>query len=284
MPEFVLRDAGGTLRVQGWRQEAARRAAALLLELAREGKTRAEVIDFDGGRAYLKASRLRGSAAWRHALHRLHARPVPRVQEYQNLAWLAERHFATPAPLAAGVLVSKGLPRFHALLTEHLPGTRTLEETLEDGRERGKADLLDELAREVARMHALGFVHHDLFARNVLVRPGGEGQLGRRLVFLDCWAGGPPTPLRARGPAYDLACLLLDVGELAGAGEARFLERYFHERAAQGRPAPVSATRASLARARRALRRRLVREPRRLRGRPLPSAGPGLVFARIRES
>ena len=70
--------------------------------------------------------------------------------------------------------------------------------------------------------HRLGFVHRDLFARNLLVE---TGPAGHSIVFLDAWRGGPGRGLR--GPIHDLACLMLDGARLFSAGEQRLLLRTY---------------------------------------------------------
>ena len=124
---------------------------------------------------------------------------------------------------------------------------------------------ITELGREVGRLHALRFVHRDLFPRNLLVLPEDRP---RRIVFLDAWAGGP-GPGR-RGPAYDLACLLLEGAEQWTRDEQRlFLSTYVAARTKEGR-APGAGFPARVLRERRGLLRRLARDPARLRGRPMP--------------
>ena len=172
------------------------RLAGLLIN----GERHAAVQDFGEVRAYVKASGLSGSSARRHGLRRIFLRiQPPRLREYQNLNWLHARLFQVPRTIAAGVLWRVGLPRHQALVTEWLPEHPTLDDfwRFTDDEQRGA--VFDELAREVARMHALRFLHRDLFARNLLVGPD-TGR--RRVVFLDTWAGGPDPSFR--GPAYDL--------------------------------------------------------------------------------
>jgi tRNA A-37 threonylcarbamoyl transferase component Bud32 len=221
-----------------------------------------ERIDFAGTRAWFKRSFLRGRSRWRWSVRR-----VPRLREHDNLLWLARHSFQVPAPLAAGVLLRGGLPRWQFLITQDLEGAVTLETLLRGGECLDRALVLDEVAREAARMHALGFVHHDLYPRNVLVLPAAHA---RRVAFVDAWAGGPPPQLRS--DAYDLACFFLRAdSELSAEEVQRFVDAYARERAARGKPVDARAVleRAKHIRAR--LVRRLVARPHELRGEPAPS-------------
>jgi tRNA A-37 threonylcarbamoyl transferase component Bud32 len=186
----------------------------------------------EGERAWGKAEPLPAKAALRHSLrHHLLRRPLPRVAEFSNLAWLRRHCFEAPAPLAAGVLFQNGVPRWQFLLTREVPAAVSLERLLDEPPSVAEV-VLGELADEVARMHALGFIHRDLFPRNLLVR---EEPAARRLVFLDAWRGGPHWQLR--GYAYDLAGLLLHLSRWIDAeAETAWLERYAAQRAVQGRP------------------------------------------------
>lgn len=234
MARLERRTGRGTLRIVA-RSEADAHAAADLAERAiADGSFGCDVVDPRGERWYFKRSALRGWPSARYAIkRRLLLRPIPCVREYRNLSWLRARSVQAPEPVAAGFLGRFGLPRFQLLLTRAIEGARTLDEFLATAHAPERAAVLDELARETARMHALRFVHHDLWPRNVLVTGPDEPS---RVWFLDCRAGGPAPQLR--GPAYDLACLLLRAPETMSADEPRrFLDAYVEERAAQGRPA-----------------------------------------------
>jgi len=210
--------------------------AALAPELeahARAGtKWRAEPC-LAGTTLHVKGSPLAARAALRHAGARLLLRrPEPRLREFANLSWLRAHGFRAPLPRLAGVLRRVGLARYQMLATEHVhaPLLANFLATA-DGSARRAA--LEALAEAVARLHALGFVHRDLFARNLLVQssPGGPEP-----VFLDAWRGGPGPDLR--GPLHDLGCLMLDGASLFEPAEQRaFFARYAAGRAAHGRPA-----------------------------------------------
>lgn len=234
-------------------------AADLALAAAREGGAVCRPVAFDGGRAWLKASPLRGRARVRHALRMgLLRRAAPRVAELRNLTWLRAHGFGAPRPLAAGVFLRGGAPTWQFLLTEDVAGAVTLRDLLtgegpDDATETEalRARSLDRLADELGRLHRLGFVHRDLFARNLLVRaPSSGGHF--KVLFLDAWRGGPPPQLRP--PSFDLACFLLHGAALLDEAEQRrFLERYLRARGAadldrEALAADVRAQRMRLAR------------------------------------
>ncbi len=225
------RTALGQLRLFGERAEECALAAELALERAARREPVGEFVSVLGTRAYFKGEPLRGWARVRwSAKHALFFRPMPRVSELQNLAWLRARLFRAPRPICAGVLSRAGAPWYQFLLTEEVRGAETLGQFLADAECDGalRREVLDELADEVARMHALRFLHHDLFPRNVLVVRGAPHS---RVYFLDAWAGGPVPQLR--GAAYDLACL---TGEWTARDVDAFFDRYCAERAGQERP------------------------------------------------
>lgn len=216
--------------------------------------------------AWRKGGALAGKARLRHGVRLRLGQGLPRLREAANLEWLAAHLFEVPRPLAAAARIERGLPRAQWLWTTRLEDAAPLEERWPLLPEPVRAALLEELAREVARMHALGFVHRDLFVRNLMHRVGSA----RQLVFLDCWRGGPGWGLR--GPAWDVGCLLSDLVDWAGDRPAsRWLEAYLAERTAQDRPVRREAFVRQALRARAAVLRRLARQPERLHGRALPT-------------
>ncbi|MBL6720259.1 MAG: phosphotransferase [Planctomycetes bacterium] len=216
--------------------------------------------------AWRKGGALKGKASLRHGVRLRLFQGLPRLREAANLEWLAAHLFEVPRPLAAVARIERGLPRGQWLWAARLAEAAPLEERWPLLPEQVRDAVLEELAREVARMHALGFVHRDLFVRNLMHRVGSA----RQLVFLDCWRGGPGWGLR--GPAWDAGCLLSDLVDWAGdRAAARWLEAYLAERSAQDRPVRGEGfVRQALA-ARAAVIRRLIRQPERLRGRAMPT-------------
>ncbi|HEX6882881.1 MAG TPA: lipopolysaccharide kinase InaA family protein [Planctomycetota bacterium] len=247
----------GTWRLRG----ASERFEPLRVELSQAA---AEARPVRGRRTldqqdvYLKASALRPWPALRHAARRALGLGLPRWNELANLAWLRAAGFRAPRPLVAGVWFRRGLPRYQFLLTEWLPAP-TLAEALAPGRasaaERGA--WLAALARDLAQLHARGFVHRDPFARNLLALQGPEGA---RCAFLDAWRGGPGPGWR--GPDHDLGCFLLDGGALLEPDElARFLLSYREESARAGRRLAARWPRRVERARRRVLRREAGRRP-----------------------
>ncbi len=201
--------------------EAAARIALDAAHAGEKGIRRVRVADED---AVLKCSPLHGKSALRWAAKRwLWRASLPRVSEYHNMEWLTTRLFAVPLPLAAGGLFRAGIPRWQFLVTRFVADGVPLESWLPAASQAERGAVLDEIAREVARMHALRFVHHDLWPRNLLVVPPDGGRA--RVHFLDAWAGGPGWGWR--GVGYDLRCFEAGMASLWTSAEAqRWRERY----------------------------------------------------------
>ena len=257
----------GELRVVGARDEIVRAAVELACADAARAGHGIERLRFEGTDAWFKREVLFGKSRVRWGLKALVLRAqLPRVAEYHHLHWLAERLFQTPSPLAAGVFVRRGFPVRQFLITEHVAGSMPFESWFDGAPSGERVAVIDEVAREAARMHALGFVHHDLFTRNLLVVPQDQA---RRAFFLDAWAGGPPPQMR--GAAYDVACFLLESGTRLQLSEAdRFVDVYVEERVAQGRPVKREEFVAHAARERGRLIDRLESRPAERRGRAVP--------------
>ena len=245
-------------------EHAARELAELLQ--AGPGQSTARAVEFRGERAWLKHSPLRGRARLRHALRGLVGMPLPRVREHRNLAWLGERLFHVPTPLASGCLRGPDRSLTQFLVTRRLEEVVPLDQVLPDAPPQLRTALVRELAHEVARMHALHFIHHDLFVRNVLVGPASPAHRDqRRLVFIDAWRGGPDY--LPRGADYDLACLMLEGAALFTPSEqALFFQEYLAESAAQGRTPNRPRLLGAIVRERARLMSRIDREPTRWRG------------------
>lgn len=217
------------LHVVGWRAEVMEAAAELALERARVSFRGIERIEIAGEDAMLKASPMHGKSALRWGLKHAFGARLPRVNEYWNLSWLTERLFATPMPLAAGAFVSRGIPRWQFLVTRRVPDALPLHDWFTSARPaHERIAIVNEIAREVARMHALRFTHRDLWTRNILVVPPGSLS---RVLYLDCWAGGAGPGWR--GPSHDRACFRRDMAPLWTVDESESWTRtYEKERAA----------------------------------------------------
>jgi hypothetical protein len=158
---------------------------------------------------------------------------APEVAEFRALQWLREHGISAVRPVAAASETRRGRLVAHALMTEHVPGTIDLAKRLAAPGDpvrdvpsvrRRFAELVGRL---VHRMHAEGFVHRDLFARNVLVRVDEDDV---RLWLCDCRRGGPPS--WRTGPWHDLASLDGDLKErLPRTDRLRALGAYLDEEA-----------------------------------------------------
>lgn len=264
MRRATVRTGAGALR--GREAEAGLLAAlAPLVEAAaREQRVLSGLCELGTRQAWLKGDHLPGSARLRHSLRRTLGLGTPREREFANLLWLRGRLFRAPRPLAAASLSRAGWLGYHVLALEPLGAHRTLAEALPGAPPEQRGAWLDELARECARMHALHFVHRDLYLRNVLVAPDRSSGDRRELVFIDAWRSGAPLP--RRGADYDLACLLLEGAELMSGTEQRcFLAQYFEQRARQGSPADVRGLLSAAAERRAVLVERALRQPHRQR-------------------
>jgi hypothetical protein len=256
----------GTLVVTGASQPLVGVIGSAIVHAEREASVlgrRFSAFDRD---VWIKGDHLPGKARVRHSLRRALGLRTPREREFANFAWLRARLFRTPEPLAAGVLVRGGLVRYQFLCTLALGAHRALDVALQDATGAQRRAWLAELAREVARMHALHFVHRDLFWRNVLVASERTPTHGdpRALTFIDCWRGGHPLP--RRGADYDIGCWMLEGASALSLDEQReFFGLYRTEREHQGSPLDLARLLAAADRRRAELLARIALEPGRWR-------------------
>ena len=218
------------------------------------------VLEGDGGRAvavHFKGAPLGRRPGWRHAVRGAVGLGVPRLREFDNLRWLRAREFDAPAPLAACVRRTKRRPTWQGIATRHVEGALPLEAWIDARSPEERGALVDALGRTLGRLHALGFVHRDLYARNLLVHPARP----ERPILLDAWRGGVDVAARLeaglarRDALYDLACLFVHLPALLTRTEQRRLLAHYCERRGW---APREADRrlVRLARARRAAAQR----------------------------
>ncbi|MBK7645292.1 MAG: hypothetical protein IPJ19_20000 [Planctomycetes bacterium] len=156
---------------------------------------------------------LAGLRAWctSEAGEGLRGRARAHAAGYTRLEWLRARAFLAPRPLAAGYRMRRLRSLGGFLVCERVEGAQGLRAFLERRDDPLRAAVLEELARELARLHTL---HGS--ERGVLVQR--EGRAGR-VHF---------TGTGARLPLEEGASGLLEAGE-----RERFLACYAHERRAQ---------------------------------------------------
>lgn len=116
-------------------------------------------------------------------------RPTPALRSYVLGHAFRQRCLPTPRPLAVWHRVRYGLRQEGYLLTEKVPDALDLRAAVERlatlpgaRRRRGLGDLIDEVARLVARMHQRHLSHRDLKAANLLVSPQAWFVSSRGLV------------------------------------------------------------------------------------------------------
>jgi tRNA A-37 threonylcarbamoyl transferase component Bud32 len=219
----------------------------------------AERMTIEGVDLYFKGTPFPRRARLRHALRsRVLRRPLPRLCEATNLGWLRAHDFGAPEPLAAGALWKGNLPRYQFLATRWEQDGEPLRGVLASASPAQRDALTTSLARDIARLHALRFVHRDLYPRNLLV---GTVAGRYRPIYLDAWRGGARAQLR--GATWDLACLFLEGTSLWSLDEqAEFFANYVETRRAHGRAISARRLLADVARERVVLELRARRESR----------------------
>jgi len=155
--------------------------------------------------------------------------------EFRNLRQMRQLGIHAVRPIAWGERRTLHLVRSCFLITEAVPDALSLAAFVQTfhhrpmvrSRVRARHEVLRSLAAEVRRMHEAGFVHQDLFWRNVLVRPlSGErfefyvldASLGRR-IRVKAW--------RREKIVHDLAALsVLAPDFCTKSDQLRFIREY----------------------------------------------------------
>lgn len=115
--------------------------------------------------------------------------------EFRNLAQMRSLGIQAVRPVAWGERRSLHFLTSCFLITEAVPDAASLAAFVQTFGARGhvadnphtRHELLRSLARDIRRMHDAGFVHQDLFWRNVLIRPQSSGRF--EFYFLDASVG-----------------------------------------------------------------------------------------------
>ena len=261
------------------------RAAALFERVEARARPGAEFTRLEGAGSaefFLKGGPVERERGRRLALERLLLRrPPPRLREYECFRRVHAAGFAAPeAVFAAARVASRGVVPTRVLsqllVTVRVPSAAGYEALLSSRRAHEREAALDALAATLARFHAAGFEHGDLFARNLVHHHRADGTL--EPVLLDMWRGGRRhDPLRTkaakleRTAARDLALLLTDFVQHTDAAEqARFLALYRTEFAAAVHDFDAQRFTRALAGGYARAVARLTQDPARRHGRPLP--------------
>ncbi|MCD6340253.1 MAG: hypothetical protein J7M29_12845 [Verrucomicrobia bacterium] len=211
--------------------------------------------------------------AWKGALRGAFFGRSKVRREFENLARLRAWGLDAPAPAAYGEERRAGWLRRSFLISESAPEALPLDLFIRDllprlspeEQRRQRRELIESLARMVRRLHAHGFVHHDLFWRNILL----SGRKLDRFYLIDAHKGRRWFPLT--GPlarARDLAALDAPApGWFRRSERLRFLLRYLEKPRLDSAGRRLARRILRLAEPLRAKERRRVLEGRRIRPR-----------------
>ncbi len=209
-------------------------AREIALEAARVGKTQGRFLEVAGRPAYFKGSPFRGRTRLRHAIRMALLRlDAPRLRELRNLEWLRAHGFGAPEPLAAGLFRTVLGPVYQFLFTARVPAAVTLADFFRDGPRALREPVLRRLANEVARLHVLGFIHHDLYPRNILVDAGVQMTENAGCAACLAW-GGPYVAVALETAQHPPGEDLTRAGRERRSGEEQLLELWPREEAMEG--------------------------------------------------
>ncbi len=175
---------------------------------SRDGARRTAAFERGGLRFYVKTHAGVGwgeiAKNWLQA-KRAVVDATPEVRALERCAALA---IPAPALAAWGVLGANPAARRSFVVTEELQGAERLSARLAHGASldtRFRRELARRLGLLVARLHAAGLAHRDLYLDHVFLRraPGGDFEL----FLLDLHRARPSSPARARWRIKDLAAL-----------------------------------------------------------------------------
>lgn len=154
-------------------------------EAVNDSKTNyTQKVEIDGKFYYVKRYLVRGKNLRRYI------GPSRVIKEWRNLTWFAEHGVPTPRRIAMGQSGFFDGAYWGVIVTEEVPQTIDLRNVylkrreLLDNRD-WRLKVIEQLAKVIAAMHNLGFIHNDLQWRNVLVSPTEPVQVS----LIDCPAG-----------------------------------------------------------------------------------------------
>jgi tRNA A-37 threonylcarbamoyl transferase component Bud32 len=151
-------------------------------------------------------------------------------REHANLARLAQDGFRVPRALGCARRYEDGDVR-SLVLMERVEHAETLRERLARADAAERRVWSARLVALVARLHALGWYHRDLYLQHLVLR-------GDELVLLDVGRARRERRPRERWFVKDVAALLHSVPRAVGARERlRFAARYLEARGVRGRRA-----------------------------------------------
>jgi tRNA A-37 threonylcarbamoyl transferase component Bud32 len=172
-------------------------------------------LDLPQGAFYLKHYLC---SSWRKVGRNLLSQSASR-RELRRAEEILRRDVPTATPVAIGEVLRGGSVRDSFLVTEAIPDSCTLLEYLADRlpklpperRREARLELIEQLARFVARLHRAGVRHSDFHAGNILVRDGAPGgPMGERpppLYLIDLQGVRLSGPLLWRCSRFGVAML-----------------------------------------------------------------------------
>ena len=195
-------------------------------------------VDLPGGAGAVFVKRYhypRWKHRWRSALRGSFLGLSRARAEYRNLARMRQAGIHAVRPVAWGERRVLHFVRSCFLITEGVPDAVSLSGFVKDFARREfqrpracvRHDLIRQLAYEIRRMHDAGFVHQDLFWRNVLVRRLADDRF--EFYFLDTSVGQRVRLkwLRRDKVVRDLAALsVLAPDFCTRADQLRFMRTY----------------------------------------------------------
>jgi hypothetical protein len=93
----------------------------------------------------------------------------PRIKEFHNLNWLRQHGYGAARPLVGGIIKTDKCRCYQFLIVEYITGTKNLDDALLELPSVKRLALLQALAHQIRSLHQAGFIHHDLFPRNILI-------------------------------------------------------------------------------------------------------------------